>query len=231
MSRWIGQLDIHRGWARWRGLTGASDWHRHIAAQAVVACDGCITVEGRDGAESEGTTVLVEPMAWHRVPSGRALEMTFCDPWADAASLATAGLPSGRCLSQAPIVGRATAPFWPPLIGTEPVSPRLARSAWAIAAGDWVAQRLADADPGRILLVGLARHVGLSADHARHRFASEFGLPFRRYVLWERLRLAASGMQAGQGPTAAAHTAGFADAAHLARTLKTMFGVTASQVF
>jgi AraC-like DNA-binding protein len=229
MSRWIGSLKIHKAWARWCGVTGASDWHRHIAAQSVVARDGCVTVEGRDGAGGKGTTVLVEPMAWHRVPGGRTLEMTFCDPWIDRAGLAAAGIPPS--LSQAPIVGQSNMPFWPALTSTEAESPPRIRSAWAMAAGEWVAERLGDADHGRILLAGLACHVGLSADHARHRFADEFGLPFRRYVLWERLRSAASCMQAGQSPTTAAHTAGFADAAHLARTLKTMFGVTASQVF
>jgi AraC-like DNA-binding protein len=56
------------------------------------------------------------------------------------------------------------------------------------------------------------------------------GLPFRRYLLWRRVQRAFVALKAGDDVTTAAHMAGFADAAHFARTLKAMFGVTATQI-
>lgn len=75
-----------------------------------------------------------------------------------------------------------------------------------------------------------AARLGVGAEHARHRFVQEFGLPFRRYLLWQRLQRAAQALQGGCTATESAHEAGFADAAHLARTLKSMFGISATQL-
>ncbi|MFF4414454.1 helix-turn-helix domain-containing protein [Streptosporangium sp. NPDC001559] len=57
-----------------------------------------------------------------------------------------------------------------------------------------------------------------------HLFASELGLPFRPYVLWTRPRVAMSSLADGALLTEAAHTAGFADSAHLTRVVRRMMG-------
>ncbi|MEU7901068.1 helix-turn-helix domain-containing protein [Nonomuraea sp. NPDC049152] len=49
-------------------------------------------------------------------------------------------------------------------------------------------------------------------------------MPFRPYVLWMRLRAALSSLSDGALLTEAAHTAGFADAAHLTRAVRRMMG-------
>lgn len=54
----------------------------------------------------------------------------------------------------------------------------------------------------------------------RHRFSESFGLSFRRYVLWRRLRLAAVAMMQGADATSAAHAAGFADQSSWTATAK-----------
>src|SRR3712207_8098417 len=53
----------------------------------------------------------------------------------------------------------------------------------------------------------------------RHLFVAEIGLPYRGYVLWLRLGRAVDVFAAGGSLTDAAHAAGFADSAHLSRTL------------
>ena len=55
-------------------------------------------------------------------------------------------------------------------------------------------------------------------------------MPFQRYILWRRLSAAFEGLLAGSNITEAAHAAGFADAAHFARTIKAMFGIRASDI-
>ena len=83
---------------------------------------------------------------------------------------------------------------------------------------------------GPVRLAPLAARAGLSPDRFRHLFAAQIGIPLRRYVLWRRMALAASGLAKGRTITAAAHEAGFADAAHFARTIKRMFGINARQL-
>jgi AraC family transcriptional regulator len=73
-----------------------------------------------------------------------------------------------------------------------------------------------------------AREVGLSSSRASHLFVEETGLPFRTYVLWQRLVRAVDAHIGGSTLTDAAQEAGFADSAHLSRTFKRMFGLPAT---
>jgi len=68
----------------------------------------------------------------------------------------------------------------------------------------------------------------LSESRFSHLFVEEIGLPFRTYVLWQRVMNAVTGFAAGQSLTTAAHDAGFADSAHFSRTFHRMFGLPAS---
>jgi AraC-like DNA-binding protein len=53
-------------------------------------------------------------------------------------------------------------------------------------------------------------------------------MPLRSYVLWRRLLHVWTLLVQGESLSAAAHAAGFADSAHLARTARTMFGLPPS---
>lgn len=235
-QHWQGGLEIAPACAVWRGVAGDSLLHRHTAAQAVLARQGLAMVEDRHGRRCEAACVLIEPMQWHRLPLGADVTLVFLEPWVPASQvLAQSILPAGfeaalanaLCLSE-PATPTQQASFWQRwLARREPNGADRADGDWLARACHFIEQRLGD---GRLALGDLAAHMGLSSEHLRHRFAQASGLPFKRYVLWRRLRLAGQALAAGQGATAAAHQAGFADAAHLARTLKAMFGVTASQI-
>jgi AraC-like DNA-binding protein len=93
------------------------------------------------------------------------------------------------------------------------------------------ASRFIDAHLDRTpLLDDVARHVGLSARQLRRSFADEIGMPYRRYVLWRRLRCALLAVRDGADLTTAAAAAGFADSAHFSRTFRRTFGLTPSEV-
>jgi AraC-like DNA-binding protein len=64
----------------------------------------------------------------------------------------------------------------------------------------------------------------LSPSRFRHLFVEETGMAFRPYVLWRRFLKVWELMSNGASLSTAAHAAGFADAAHLTRTSKQMFG-------
>jgi AraC-like DNA-binding protein len=64
----------------------------------------------------------------------------------------------------------------------------------------------------------------LSPSRFRHLFVEETGMGLRPYILWRRFLLVWELLMAGESISSAAHAAGFADAAHLTRTSRTMFG-------
>jgi AraC-like DNA-binding protein len=75
-----------------------------------------------------------------------------------------------------------------------------------------------------------AERAGLSPSRLRHLFRSEVGLPFRRFILWARLRRAAELAARGLSITAGAVGAGFSDGAHFSRTFRRHFGLSPSDV-
>jgi AraC-like DNA-binding protein len=68
----------------------------------------------------------------------------------------------------------------------------------------------------------------LSPSRFRHLFAEEVGMGLRQYVLWRRFVSVWERRMNGESLSAAAHSAGFADSAHLARTCRRMFEIPPS---
>jgi AraC-like DNA-binding protein len=81
---------------------------------------------------------------------------------------------------------------------------------------------------GPLTLDAVAKEAFLSPTRFRHVFVEQTGTAFRPYVLWRRFLRAWSLMREGAPISAAAHEAGFADAAHLTRTSQRMFGFAPS---
>jgi AraC family transcriptional regulator len=77
----------------------------------------------------------------------------------------------------------------------------------------------------------LAEKVHLSPSRFAHVFKAAVGVPVRRYVLWMKLRRALDLAIAGDSLTTAALTAGFADSAHLSRTVRAMMGIAPEYLF
>jgi len=75
-----------------------------------------------------------------------------------------------------------------------------------------------------LTLEEVAREACLSPSRFRHLFIEQTGTAFRPYVLWRRFLLAWEVVIRGGSISTAAHSAGFADAAHLSRTSNRMFG-------
>jgi AraC-like DNA-binding protein len=89
------------------------------------------------------------------------------------------------------------------------------------AAQAWMRTRLATP----IRLEAVAARVHLSPGRFRHLFVAQTGTSLRAWLLWARLQHAVEVAFQGRSWTEAAHEGGFADAAHLARTCRRMFGV------
>lgn len=223
VAGWRGELELGDYWASWRGRSGDAALHRHFAAQAIWAPRGArLALVGRP--PIEGKLLLVDPLVVHRLDPVDEVELLFLEPVALKDPRLFAALMRFRGGSVT-VADQPSAPFWAPwLRDPAPSHPR--RSEALDAALQQIDSQLPE---GALRLGAIARAVGLSDSRFRHVFAAAWGIPFRRYVLWRRLRLAVAALRDGANATAAAHAAGFADQAHFSRTLKTMFGVTATQ--
>lgn len=81
---------------------------------------------------------------------------------------------------------------------------------------------------GPVTLEAVAAEACLSPSRFRHVFVEATGMGLRPYVLWRRFLRVWALLMEGHSISAAAHAAGFADAAHLSRTSRTMFGMPPS---
>jgi AraC-like DNA-binding protein len=79
-----------------------------------------------------------------------------------------------------------------------------------------------------LTLEKVAAEAFLSPSRFRHLFVEETGMALRPYILWRRFIRVWELLTAGESLSAAAHAAGFADAAPLTRTSRRMFGVPPS---
>jgi AraC-like DNA-binding protein len=75
-----------------------------------------------------------------------------------------------------------------------------------------------------LTLEEVAGEAYLSPSRFRHLFVEETGMALRPYILWRRFVRVWELLTTGASLSTAAHRAGFADAAHLSRTSRRMFG-------
>ena len=80
----------------------------------------------------------------------------------------------------------------------------------------------------KLSLEDVAGAAFLSPSRFRHLFVEQTGMGLRPYILWRRFLLVWDLAMKGESMSSAAHAAGFADAAHLSRTSKQMFGFAPS---
>lgn len=74
----------------------------------------------------------------------------------------------------------------------------------------------------------IAEKVKLSESRLAHLFKNEIGIPYRKYILWTRLKIAVTEILKNGSITSASHTAGFSDASHFSNVYLKMFGLKPS---
>ena len=91
-----------------------------------------------------------------------------------------------------------------------------------------LAETLREELPVNPNVADLAAQAGVSESRFLHLFKQQYGLPVRQYLLWARLRRAASLWDSGISLTDVAAEVGFYDQAHFARTVRRMFDFSPS---
>jgi AraC-like DNA-binding protein len=219
------------------GPGAASSGHAHHAMHLVLARTGALRVS-HAGRTRRLAGVLTAPDVAHAIDAtGREIVLVFADPESDSGARLCAGMAGplraidaderDRLLADLPPASEVGALFaWATTTlaglaggdgGPRRVHPRVRRVLAHLRSAD------ADADTS---LAALARLAGLSESRLLHVFREAIGLPLRPYVLWLRLQRACAAIAGGAPLADAAAQAGFADAAHMTRTFRRMFGMT-----
>lgn len=231
-GRWAGTVDLGSGWLRYEGAVVSAELHAHHAVQ-VVAASSPVTLSDASGASVTTDLAVIPANAAHRIAaSGQYAVLTYLEPAPGRPPTAGTPLSWGRAGAVLAHLTPGTA------VESVAALSRLVEAGAAHPEGGvgrdalvQEARRLIRAQlPARVRLPDIAGAVALSPSRLTHRFTAAAGIPFGRWVLWERLQLAGAAVAQGADLTEAAHRSGFSDSAHLNRTFRKMFGIAPSEV-
>jgi AraC-like DNA-binding protein len=223
---WDGTLFLGEFMVVYLGPGGPADQHAHPAVQVAMAYDAPLAVALPDRTLN-GPVAIVPSGVPHRLDTrARQLAVVFVDH-VSAAGRALDARARGEGMTFAPpprppVDAADVARFAAEVLGALPAPPPLSP---AVAAALAYVDGALDARP---TLAHAAAAAHLSPSRLTHVFTREVGLPFKRYVLWRRLRRVVEEVAGGATLTWAAAAAGFSDSAHLSRTFHRAFGLPPS---
>jgi len=235
---WRGRIFLDAGWILYVGPGSSADLHAHHAVQLVWSRDGHFDIDLDRGTQKRHA-VLVPANTEHSLMAvDRTIALFLVEPNGNRgaaldrvarsergaeqiAKLASAAFPSTDITASgartwcSDVLQRLGAPTAQADLSS--VSRR------AIA----YVERSIDGVPR---ITDAAAAVRLSSTRLTHIFSKEVGIPFRRFVLWTRIKRAVDAFQTGNDLSTSAIAAGFSDAAHFSRTFREMFGLSPSLV-
>lgn len=222
-----------------------STLHAHHCWHLVLALDGELQIRTADkGPSQPGGAVVTAPDVAHAIDaSGARVLIVFIEPESDVGDALARALGA----STIEVVGRETADRLRSRIAASGQAELAAALPGALEALgiaippaspmprhpgiQRVLRRLrADAGGADTSLEALARVARLSPGRFMHAFTESVGVPLRPYLLWLKVERAGAAMAGGATLAEAASAAGFADAAHMTRTFRRMFGVSPSDL-
>lgn len=236
---WGGRLVLAPGRVLYLGPGANADQHSHHAVQFVWLAEGLVEVTLPTGTIKAGAALVPARVPHTFSAPGRPLALLLVDSHGargaaldrcakellgeDLASHLTGlKLPTITCsLEEAEVWVRSVLSA----LGVESVDAQ-APSRTTRRAITYIEQAL----DGVPRITDAAAFASTSPSRLSHRFSAEIGLPFRRFVLWTRVKRAVEVARGGGDLAAAAAAAGFSDAAHLSRTFRAMFGLSPSVV-
>ncbi len=215
------------GWAAYEGPCAAHDSHAHVAVQLTAARSGLVHLAADRGRELWGEALILAPRVRHRMPaSADVVLLVYVETHTPLASKLVALIAPDDAGPAPPIVRDR-------LLSNEPtdqimrglkadlgeatrvLDPRL----------EWALLR-ASQSPAPGTIARAASALDLSTARLRALAQSQLSAPLSQGLLWRKLERSGRALAAGAPLSEAALAGGFADQAHLNRTMKRMFGVT-----
>lgn len=236
-SFWNGKAEIGDGWATFQGTSGDNSPHQHLILQLVIAYKNNvqISIAGKD--DIAAPAILIAANIKHRLHPGDVL-LIYLDPKSVLGHALTLRCKDGYLLLDETVRSSVLSEVQcrrgidliqavakhlnvaMPQSGSSPETDRVER----------LIMQLVDRAELPKTLSQFAKEAALSPSRLRHRLSTIVGMPFRPYLRWLRLQRAMKYFAAGSSLTDAAHAAGFADAAHLSRTMRRHFGISLSSL-
>ena len=219
-----------------------SSKHKHHCVQLVMALKGKLRV--RSGPRRKWTkcgAILVKPDAPHEV---EAVDVDVLLAFVESESNLGAAL-LAKLQSDLSIVPDSTVAQWRRYLGDPERLDAHRVEAW-VRQNLLLGRRMPRLHPGvrkalqtlreeigtvdDFSLSRIAEVAGLSPSRFMHVFTEGVGVPLRPYILWLRLQRACGALMCGASAIAAAQRSGFADSAHLTRTVRRMLGMTPREI-
>ncbi|HEY3758748.1 MAG TPA: helix-turn-helix transcriptional regulator [Solirubrobacteraceae bacterium] len=228
---WSGHFLWQPGLLSYVGPGGSSDRHSHHALQLAISFDEPLELL-LDDRQVRARAVLVASRVPHAFRTdGRRIFYALIEPHSTIGSslMRRTAQSSERDLVDILPIGDAPAAEADALIDyTQRMFDVLAPQPPAAPLSEPVISALAYLDAAldhSPRLTQAARAAHISPSRLTHLFSEQVGIPFRRFVLWLRLRRAAEHVWQTRSLTEAAHAAGFSDLAHFSRVCRATFGV------
>ena len=228
------------GWIAISRASAVFPTHSHHAVQIILSLDATVRIHAGDGEWRGVRGAIVRPDAPHSLdPCGALVVFLYVDPesregrWLmrslrEPVTMLTpdqfeSSLPRLQLFWERPPNASEMSELVHSLVGSLCVGPPPVRRMDERVTR--VLDFIRESGAMRIRLEDAASTVFLSPSRFAHLFATEVGLPFRRYLLWRKLTRAMLLISRGSTLSAASHASGFADAAHMTRTFHQMFGM------
>lgn len=225
--RWRGEIAFVDEALAYRGESAENRFHAHAAVQCVHA-DAGVRVRDQAGRVFAGVGLVIQSGVSHCLEPATSLTLLLIEPQSrlaagviqHAQNQPIAPMPESMiaCLSQSLALATVLAEFKRLLVG---VGVDIDRR--VLAALEQL-DLMADRDPA----AAAAARAGISPSRLRALCSAQLGVPFAKLILWRKVRRAFVAMNAGLGLAQAAMDAGFADQAHLTRTMADVIGLTPS---
>lgn len=224
---WRGEVAFEDEALAFRGESAENRFHAHAAVQCVFANTGA-RIRDEDGRVFEGRCLVVQSGISHCLEPASALTLVLIEPqsrWAagimrhaEGQSIARMPEDACACLGAPQPLAKALSNFKQQFVGSSVSVDRR-----VLAALDQL-----NVISRRDTASAAAAHAGLSASRLRALCRDQLGVPFAKLILWRKVRLAFRAMNEGLSLAQAATDAGFADQAHLTRTMAEVIGLTPS---
>lgn len=225
---WVGRISYGAGWAAYRGNADQQTPHAHATLQLVVASHGDVVVDHGPGAIAAAGVLLAPQVRHFTRPSTADLTFVYAEPQSLLGRTLLSHL-NGRKV--APAHGGIVA-LVRSRLGIEDLVARLSTQERTALDGRLTrALQSIEANIGsRTAVSDAARAAELSASRLRALAQSELGLPLAQWIVWRKVERAGRALAGGESLAQAAAVGGFADQAHLTRTMRRAFGVTPGAV-
>lgn len=224
---WSGEFEFGQAWVAFRGHCGDNAYHRHATAQVTIGLSGPVTIRQPDNPATTGCAVLVRPGVNHALDPVDSALLILIEPHTVIGRklLALSKLDDVSIVPQA--VLRLIQQHGPL---AQCLAKLLAESASAVPLDKRLNAALLFIEnaPGPRVLERAAAEVKLSSSRLRALAQQQLGISLAKWLMLRKLRVAAMALASGSSLAESAVDAGFADQAHLTRSMRQVFGVTAA---